>query len=57
MARNIGIIAYGDRDDRARLAAVVSATESRSGSEWIVTQIREKYFELFGDMPPQELVK
>ncbi len=57
MARNIGIIAYGEKDDRARLAAVVLATESRSGSEWIVTQIREKYFELFGDMPPQELVK
>lgn len=57
MARNIGIIAYGDQDDRARLAAVVSATETRSGSEWIITQIREKYFELFGDMPPQELLK
>ena len=57
MARNIGIIAYGDKDDRARLAAVVSVTEVRSGSEWIIRAIREKYFELFGDMPPQELVK
>jgi hypothetical protein len=57
MARNIGIIAYGDKDDRARLAAIVSVTDARSGSEWIITQVREKYVELFGDMPPQELAK
>lgn len=56
MARNIGIIAYGEKDDRARLAAVVSATEYRSGSEWIICAIRERYAELFGDMPPQELL-
>ena len=56
MARNIGIIAYGDKDDRARLAAIVSETDARSGSEWIITQVRAKYTELFGEMPPQDFL-
>lgn len=52
MARNTGIIAYGDPEDRARLAEVVSATAAKSGSDWIITQIRQAHFELFGDAPP-----
>lgn len=51
MARNSGIIAYGTQDDRARLAAI-SKVEGRSGSVVIIEMIRERYKQLFGDLPP-----
>lgn len=46
-----GIIAYGEQADRDRLKAI-STAEGRSGSDWIIARIRERYAELFGDLDP-----
>lgn len=52
MRKNAPIIAYGTEDDRLRLAAVVKALGSQSGSAWLIEQVRTRYSELFGDLPP-----
>jgi hypothetical protein len=52
MRKNAPIIAYGHDEDRLRLAAVASA-HSKSGSQWIIDQIRQRYAEMFGDTPPE----
>lgn len=56
MKRDQGIIAYGTPDDRAKLAHVAHAS-GVSGSEWMITAIRVRYAELFGDLPPPQKVK
>jgi hypothetical protein len=53
MARNHGIIAYGEHEDRLRLAAVAKALGHRSASDFLVATIRAKYLELFGDLDPK----
>jgi hypothetical protein len=50
--RQHGIIAYGEKEDRERLKAVAAA-ENRSGSEWLIARIRERYAEVFGDLEPR----
>ena len=50
--RQHGIIAYGEKDDRERLKAVAAA-ENKSGSEWLIARIRERYVEVFGDLEPR----
>lgn len=52
MPKDKGIIAYGTPDDRHRLAAVAKALNT-TGSAWIIEQIRARYAELFGDLPPE----
>lgn len=52
MVRNNGIIAYGTESDRSKLAAIVSTLKAKSGSQWIIDQIRARYAELFGDQEP-----
>jgi len=49
MSRPLGIIAYGDKDDRARLAMLAKA-DGRSGSDWLIRMIRERFKEVFGDL-------
>lgn len=53
MARQAGIIAYGTPEDRLRLAAIVEATQGRSGSVVVIDLIRARYAELFGDLDPK----
>jgi hypothetical protein len=43
-----GIIAYGTAEDREKLAAIVAELKLKSGSAWIISQIRAKHQELFG---------
>lgn len=52
MARNHGIIAYGEADDRKKLS-MIAAAEKTSGSAWLLKQIRERYLTLFGELPPK----
>lgn len=52
MARQHGIIAYGNAEDRLRLAAIADLTQ-RSGSTVIIDFIRDRYAELFGDLDPK----
>lgn len=47
MARQHGIIAYGEREDREKLKAIAEA-ERLSGSEWIIKAIRSRHEDLFG---------
>lgn len=48
-----GIICYATAEDRQRLAAIVKLEGSRSGSAWLLEQIRKRYAELFGDLDPR----
>lgn len=49
MGRPLGIISYGTAEDRLRLKRVAEA-ENRSGSDWIIQVIRQRYKELFGEL-------
>lgn len=51
--KNYGIIAYGEKSDRQRLKAI-SEAEGKSGSEWLIARIRERYVQLYGDLDPQD---
>jgi hypothetical protein len=55
MSRPLGIIAYGDADDRLRLAAVAKFLDE-SGSAVVIRLIREQYTQLFGDLNPRHTV-
>lgn len=55
MARPPAITAYGNADDRLRLAAL-SRIDGRSGSEIIIDFVRTRYRETFGDLPPSQAV-
>ncbi|MBD9544239.1 hypothetical protein IB276_32870 [Ensifer sp. ENS04] len=48
--RNAGIIAYGTEEDREKLA-VLADTFRMSGSELVIKMIREKFAELYGEVP------
>lgn len=52
---NKGIIAYGTDEDRQKLA-VMAKLMGQSGSEWIVSQIRLQYREVFGDTAPDRII-
>lgn len=52
MKKHHGIIAYGEADDRLRLAAIAKV-ENKSGSAFLIDQIRKRYAELFGDLDPK----
>jgi hypothetical protein len=41
--RKHGIIAYGTEEDREKLAALAKAAGLRSGSLWLIKQIREQH--------------
>lgn len=51
MARSKGIIAYGNEQDRAKVAELAEL-EVSSVSEWIIRRIRKEYRDLFGDKNP-----
>jgi len=53
--RNSGIIAYGTEEDRKKLA-VLSHLSGKSGSEIIITMIREKYAAALGDTEPECII-
>jgi 3-methyladenine DNA glycosylase Tag len=50
-----GIIAYGQEEDRQKLAVLATLTD-QSGSQWIIEQIRERYREAFGDSDPSLII-
>ena len=45
--RKLGIMAYGDEDDRKRLAKLAAASKV-SASIWIIMKIRECYADVYG---------
>lgn len=47
-----GIICYATAEDRLRLAAIIKIEGSKSGSAWLLDQIRKRYAELYGDLDP-----
>ncbi len=55
MARKVGIIAYGDEEDRRKLEvlAVLSKTTS---SSWLVDVIRASYAEIYGERNPEDVL-
>lgn len=50
--KNKGIMCYATAEDRHRLAAIIAIEGTRSGSAWLLEQIRKRYAELYGDMTP-----
>jgi len=52
MTRHKGIIIYGTELDREKLAALAFAT-NKSGSEFLIDLLREKYEKVFGDADPK----
>lgn len=53
--RNKGIIAYGTDADRDKLA-VLSMLSGKSGSEFIIDMIRERYNLVVGDGDPKHII-
>ena len=53
--RDKGIIFYGTTEDREKLAALAQVT-GKSGSEFLVTLLREKYSAVFGDEDPKRII-
>lgn len=49
MSKKVGIICYGTEEDRERLAAL-SKAHGKTGSSWMIAQIRKEYEKLFGDL-------
>jgi hypothetical protein len=56
MARSVGIMAYGTKNDRLRLEALAVLAE-KSSSQWIIEAIRAAYQEIYGETPPSEVVQ
>lgn len=50
--RHKGIIAYGTEKDRQKLS-VLSDLAGKSGSEYIIGLIRQKYEEVVGEVDPE----
>ncbi|CCV12918.1 hypothetical protein [Mesorhizobium sp. STM 4661] len=55
MTRHKGIIAYGTELDRQKLAALAQLS-GKSGSEFLVEMIREKYSLTLGETDPLRIV-
>jgi hypothetical protein len=52
MAKSVGIIAYGTRQDREKLDAIARLGDE-SGSSWIIKRIRQEYDRIFSQ--PKEV--
>lgn len=53
--RHKGIIAYGTETDRKKLA-VLADLSGKSGSEFLVDLIRQKYEDIVGDADPDIII-
>lgn len=53
--RNAGIIIYGTTEDREKLAALAQVA-GKSGSEFLILLLREKYAAIFGDEDPKRII-
>ncbi len=43
----VGIMAYGELDDRKRLERIAAA-HNMSGSQWMIMRIRQAYADIYG---------
>lgn len=56
MARSVAIVGYGDPDDRLRLEALAKLAD-KSSSQWVIEAIRAAYEDVYGQVPPSEVVQ
>lgn len=51
MSRSKGIVAYGTQEDRKKLE-IIARIAGQSQSEWLISQIRKAYREIYGNTSP-----